>query len=138
MNTVYLENTFGNHNKFYRMYENRNKTFTAEWGKIGKDPQGIKDYPMSDWYNILDHKKSEGYDEDVDFEMGFGRTKSIGIFIFKLKRLRVAILRTKNVHVDNLNPLGLVETVMNTYIRGDSVTEDILIQLNGIAEKYNK
>lgn len=64
----YLENTGSNpnsksgyFNKFYRMIELDNNKFLAEWGSIGKNPQGTKEYSMVDWYDIQTQKENKGY-----------------------------------------------------------------------------
>ena len=64
----YLENTgsnpkskFGFYNKFYRMIELDNGKFLAEWGSIGKNPLGTKEYSMNEWYDIQTKKENKGY-----------------------------------------------------------------------------
>jgi len=60
MRYAYLENTTGNHNKFYEMTERPGQIWTAKWGKIGTAGT-TKDYPMSDWYKKQDEKEKKGY-----------------------------------------------------------------------------
>ena len=63
----YLENTSLNnktgkyHNKFYRMIEIGNGKFMAEWGSIGKNPLGTKEYSMNHWYMTQTKKEMKGY-----------------------------------------------------------------------------
>jgi hypothetical protein len=64
----YLENTnpnpkskSGYYNKFYRMIELDNGKFLAEWGSIGKNPLGTKEYSMNEWHEIQTKKESKGY-----------------------------------------------------------------------------
>jgi len=61
MKYQYLENTTGNHNKFYEMEENPGgKTFTVKYGKIGNSPQTMQ-YNISDWFKKYDEKIKKGY-----------------------------------------------------------------------------
>ena len=60
-NTSYNSKTGKHYNKFYRMIELDNGKFLAEWGSIGKNPLGTKEYSMNDWYVIQDKKENKGY-----------------------------------------------------------------------------
>jgi len=60
-NTSYNSKTGNHHNKFYRMIELDNGKFLAEWGSIGKNPLGTKEYSMNEWYNIQTKKENKGY-----------------------------------------------------------------------------
>lgn len=60
MKYEYLEDTSGNHNKFYEMTENAGGNWTAKWGKIGTGGT-TKDYPMTDWHKKLWEKEKKGY-----------------------------------------------------------------------------
>ena len=75
----YLENTEGTSNKFYRMIELDNNKFLAEWGSIGKNPQGTKEYSMNEWYDIQTQKENKGYifgnDPGNSTHCGFPMTK---------------------------------------------------------------
>ena len=48
--------TTKNNNKFYRMVENGDGTWTATWGRVGNDKSQSKVYPMSAWHRIYDEK----------------------------------------------------------------------------------
>lgn len=54
-----------NHNKYYRMIDNGDNTFTAEYGRIGAAPQ-TKKYPMSKWDILYSQKLQKGYKDTTD------------------------------------------------------------------------
>ena len=61
MKTIYLENTSGNHNKFYHMIENKDgASFTASWGRIGTTGR-TQIYGMYEWDKIYNNKINKGY-----------------------------------------------------------------------------
>ena len=61
MKTIYLENTSGNHNKFYHMIENKDgASFTASWGRIGTNGR-TQIYGMNEWDKIYNNKINKGY-----------------------------------------------------------------------------
>ena len=61
MKTIYLENTSGNHNKFYHMIENKDgASFTASWGRIGTTGR-TQIYGMNEWDKIYNSKINKGY-----------------------------------------------------------------------------
>lgn len=60
-NTTLNHNTGKHHSKFYRMIELGNGKFLVEWGSIGKNPLGTKEYSMGEWYNIQTKKENKGY-----------------------------------------------------------------------------
>lgn len=55
----------GNHNKFYRMIDNGNGTWTAEYGRVGANPQ-IKTYAMYQWRQKYEEKIRKGYVDRSD------------------------------------------------------------------------
>ena len=57
---IRLECTTGGHNKFYKMTENGDGTFTARYGAIGT-LGATKTYPMSKWPSIYNEKIRKGY-----------------------------------------------------------------------------
>ena len=62
MKKIRLENTQNNSNKFYEMEEQSNGEFIAKWGRIGNSIYPAqKNYPMSEWDNILNKKLKKGY-----------------------------------------------------------------------------
>jgi hypothetical protein len=62
MENTELNNKTGKyHNKFYRMIELDNGKFLAEWGSIGKNPLGTKEYSMNEWHDIQGKKQTKGY-----------------------------------------------------------------------------
>ena len=61
MKTIYLENTSGNHNKFYHMIENKDGvSFTASWGRIGTTGR-TQIYGMFEWDKIYNSKINKDY-----------------------------------------------------------------------------
>lgn len=52
--------TADNNNKYYRMSENGNGTWTATWGRVGVTAL-TKDYQMKDWSKKYDEKRKKGY-----------------------------------------------------------------------------
>jgi len=60
-NTSYNSKSGNRHNKFYRMIELDNGKFLAEWGSIGKNPLGTKEYSMNEWYDTQTKKENKGY-----------------------------------------------------------------------------
>ena len=61
MKTIYLENTSGNHNKFYHMIENKDgASFTASWGRIGTNGR-TQIYGMNEWDKKYNEKINKGY-----------------------------------------------------------------------------
>ena len=75
---IYLENTKGTHNKFYRikLFHNNNSTFTAEWGPLSGKWEKDMEYPMHKLHKILSQKTSyqKGYVEifDETFDRNYG------------------------------------------------------------------
>jgi len=62
MKELYLENTTGKSNKYYRMTELNNGKFRAEWGRINAlNPLGTKDYQMVEWEATKKKKEKKGY-----------------------------------------------------------------------------
>ncbi len=53
--------TENNNNKFYRMVDNEDGTFTATWGRAGNNKHQSKVYAMSDWNRIYREKTGKGY-----------------------------------------------------------------------------
>ena len=53
--------TENNNNKFYRMVDNEDGTFTATWGRVGNNKHQSKVYAMSDWNRIYREKTGKGY-----------------------------------------------------------------------------
>jgi poly [ADP-ribose] polymerase len=49
-----------NNNKYYEMQENKDKTFTASWGRVGQDSRK-KTYSVNEWYKIYNSKITKGY-----------------------------------------------------------------------------
>lgn len=49
-----------NHNKYYRMVDNENGSFTVEFGRVGASCQK-KDYPISQWNSKYNEKIRKGY-----------------------------------------------------------------------------
>ncbi len=75
MKEIYLENTTGRHNKFYKMTDHASgHEFYSTWGSIGSTNSRTKRYSMYDWDRILNSKLVKGYvqvsldDEIKDFE----------------------------------------------------------------------
>lgn len=58
--SIYMECVNAHSNKFYRMKNNHDGTFTAQWGPIGKTAQ-TKTYSMSEWEKKLMEKYRKGY-----------------------------------------------------------------------------
>ena len=62
MKKIILENTQNNSNKFYEMEQFTQDEFIAKWGRIGNSVYPAqKNYPMSDWDDILKKKLKKGY-----------------------------------------------------------------------------
>ena len=63
MKKIILENTTGNHSKYYEMEEQSNGEFIAKWGRISARSgfPAQKAYPMSDWDKVLNSKLKKGY-----------------------------------------------------------------------------
>lgn len=61
---LFFVDAVSNHNKYYRMTENGDGTFTAEYGRVGASPQ-MKKYPMSSWDNIYQQKIRKGYTDQT-------------------------------------------------------------------------
>jgi len=63
MKKIRLENTTGNHSKYYEMEEQTNNEFVARWGRISASNgfPAQKVYSMSDWDKVLNSKISKGY-----------------------------------------------------------------------------
>ena len=63
MKKIRLENTTGNHSKYYEMEEQTGNEFVAQWGRISASNgfPAQKVYSMSDWDDILNKKISKGY-----------------------------------------------------------------------------
>lgn len=59
---VVLQNTTGNHNKFYEMTDLGNGVFQARYGKIGDPGQIVTYYPISEWERIYREKINKGYE----------------------------------------------------------------------------
>lgn len=57
--------TENNNNKFYRMVDNEDGTFTATWGRVGNNKHQSKVYAMSDWNRIYREKTSGKGGRDV-------------------------------------------------------------------------
>lgn len=51
-----------NNNKYYTMTDNENDTFTAEYGRVGSNPQ-TKTYPMHKWDSTIKAKTKKGYED---------------------------------------------------------------------------
>ena len=52
---LFFVDAVNNHNKFYRMIDNGDDTFTAEYGRVGAHGQ-LKQYPMSRWDTVTRSK----------------------------------------------------------------------------------
>ena len=52
--------TDANNNKFYRMHDNGNGTFTVTWGRVGTDGSQTT-YPISQWSSKYNSKIKKGY-----------------------------------------------------------------------------
>ena len=63
MKKIYLENTSGNHSKYYEMEQQSNGEFIAKWGRISARSgfPAQKSYSMSEWDNMLNKKLNKGY-----------------------------------------------------------------------------
>lgn len=57
--------TAENNNKFYNMKENSNGTFTAEYGRVGANPQSTTK-SMSQWDKVYREKTGKGYVDQTD------------------------------------------------------------------------
>ncbi len=55
------EMTEDGHNKFWEIESNSPTTVVATWGKIGKDPQGEKEYPIDGIEKLIKEKLKKGY-----------------------------------------------------------------------------
>lgn len=62
---LFFVDAVNNHNKFYRMIDNGDDTFTAEYGRVGAHGQ-LKQYPMSRWDTVYDQKIRKGYVDQTD------------------------------------------------------------------------
>lgn len=62
---LFFVDAVNNHNKFYRMIDNGDDTFTAEYGRVGAHGQ-LKQYPMSRWNTVYDQKIRKGYVDQTD------------------------------------------------------------------------
>lgn len=62
---LFFVDAINNHNKYYRMSNNGDGTFTAEYGRIGAHGQ-LKQYPMSRWNTVYDQKIRKGYVDQTD------------------------------------------------------------------------
>ncbi len=51
-----------NNNKFYRMTDNENGTWTAEWGRVGSSPQ-VQVYNSGEWNRKYREKLKKGYQD---------------------------------------------------------------------------
>ena len=61
MKSVYLENTYNHHDKFYHMIEYKDGvSFTASWGRTGSNGR-TQVYSMQEWGKIYYNKISKGY-----------------------------------------------------------------------------
>lgn len=54
-----------NNNKYYTMTDNENGTFTAEYGRVGANPQTAS-YPISKWDSTIKAKEKKGYNNLTD------------------------------------------------------------------------
>jgi len=52
----------GNNNKFYKMTEQNNGTWLAEWGRVGYTGQ-TQIYPMNQWDKKYNEKTKKGYQD---------------------------------------------------------------------------
>lgn len=101
--SVYMECINAQSNKFYRMTDNSDGTFTAQWGAIGKNPQS-KTYPISDWYSKKSEKEKKGYveryeynprlAEGIDFPKVFQLAKAMSVGVLSMKTTDEYITRT--------------------------------------------
>ena len=62
---LFFVDAVNNHNKFYRMIDNGDDTFTAEYGRVGAHGQ-LKRYPMAKWDSVYKKKISKGYIDQTD------------------------------------------------------------------------
>lgn len=62
---LFFVDAINNHNKYYRMSNNGDDTFTAEYGRVGARGQ-LKQYPMSRWDTVYDQKIRKGYVDQTD------------------------------------------------------------------------
>jgi len=63
-----------NNNKYYKLSEQSDGNFLAEWGRVGASPQSTT-YPMSRWESILKEKLGKGYTRVVGH--GSGDTSTV-------------------------------------------------------------
>ena len=63
---LFFVDAINNHNKYYRMSDNGDGTFTSEYGRVGAKGQ-IKKYPMNKWDVLYDQKIRKGYIDQTDF-----------------------------------------------------------------------
>lgn len=63
---LFFVDPVANHNKYYRMTDNGDGTFTAEYGRVGASAQ-MKKYPITSWDSIYDSKIRKGYTDQTEY-----------------------------------------------------------------------
>ena len=95
--SVYLENTKNNHNKYYQMIRLNNGKLVTGHGKIGSI-QGATVYPERQWHDLFNNKisSSKGYEvvsnvdtfaliEDILNKVGYTYTQKDGVMFDQVK-----------------------------------------------------
>lgn len=115
---AYLENTGGNHYKFYRMIALNNDKLVCAYGRIGKSNPAVKIYNNNEWSSIYTQKISKGYAATVD-PSPLDRENNIrkAGFILDDNKNDLELDRKVKKVVDNIDMLRqMVKKVLNSYV----------------------
>lgn len=103
-----------NNNKIYRMTENADGTFTAEWGRVGAKLSS-KVYPMSEWDSTIKTRLKHGYADVSSLQAVSSSDKGLDIKDAEVKKLIDFLMKAANKTLSE-SYLGSVRDVTQAQI----------------------
>ena len=103
-----------NNNKVYRMTENADGTFTAEWGRVGAKLSS-KIYPMSEWDSTVKTRAKHGYTDVSSLQSVSTGDKGLDIKDAQVKSLIDFLMKAANKTLSE-SYLGSVRDVTQAQI----------------------
>ena len=119
-----------NNNKVYRMTENSDNTFTAEWGRVG-NKLSTKVYPMSEWDSTIKTRLKHGYADVTSHMAVSANDKSLNIKEPEVKKLIDFLMKAAKKTLSD-SYLGSVRDVTQKQI---DAAQDVLDKLAKVQAK---
>lgn len=119
-----------NNNKYYRMTENDNGTWTAKWGRVGAS-ENVMEYPMDQWQKKYNEKIKKGY-KDITSIKAEVASKSFKDITDSVIRSFLDTLQRYSKHGISENYTVSSEAVTQAQI---DIAQEILNSLSSIAQK---